>query len=267
MKIKIPSQSHTVITNEAFERDVEGNSTIGNNDNAPESNEWIGVMEFDDGTKGVYEFLPIRIGDSKYFSSLGSPTHLFLSTAIEMNQIAEERKYHNFPECGTKSSNSNIHLLKFEKGFTHECYNDYLKARITSIVMLVTALENFMNQVIPADFSCTLTINGKPIEFKTKKEIESPKAYFKLKIERIIPLAIKQENFWEMRKIDLDLLLELYELRKVFIHLKTKSDEEWKRYLGDFAKMIEFDISKAIDTTIRFMNAVEKNFIVIEEAN
>lgn len=49
MKIKIPSQSHTVITNEAFERDVEGNSEIGNNDNVPESNEWVGVVDGNSG--------------------------------------------------------------------------------------------------------------------------------------------------------------------------------------------------------------------------
>ena len=261
MKIKIPAQTHRNITNEAFERDVKTNSQVGNIKTFPKSDNLIGIAEYKDGTKKVYQMLSIKVGDKKYISALASPTHLFLSAAIELYQLSEIRKFENFPKCGKKLKDSDLHCLDFEPGYTHECYNDFLKARITSIIMLVSALENFMNQQIPVDFKYH-TKGKKPKEYDVYA-IEK-KVFFKEKMEDVLPKALKQEDLWETRTEDLKVLLELYEQRKAFIHLKTKSEEEWNRYSDVFSSMLEFNILEAINTTISFMNSVNENFVEVE---
>jgi hypothetical protein len=265
MRIKIPAQTKRSITKKAVERDINPNSQIISDLHKDISNNLILIAEDKTGKKKVYQALAVNVDDKKYFSPLANPIHLFLSTAIEMYELSETRKLKNFPKCGEKDKNSNLFLLKFDPGYTHECYNDFIKARITSIIMLVSALESFMNQIIPNDFECTVISNGKERSFKSKEEIESPKAYFKLKIEQIIPKAINQESFWKSKEDDLVIIHSLYEQRKTFIHLKTQSEDESLRYSIAFEKMIEFNLLKAINATINFMNLVEENFIEIEK--
>ena len=226
------------------------------------SNNLILIAEHKTGEKKVYQSLTVNVNDKKYFSALANPVHLFLSTAIEMYELSEIRKLKNFPKCGKKDNNVDLFLLPFEAGYTHECYNDFIKARITSIIMLVSAIESFMNQQLTLDFK--YHTKGKKSKEYDIEAIEK-KIFFKEKIEDVLPKSIKREDFWETEKDTLKVLLNLYEQRKTFIHLKTHSEDELSRYSIAFEQMIEFNLLEAINSTINFMNLVEENFIEIEK--
>ncbi len=264
MKIKVPAQSRRHITDIVFQRNIKEDSQVGDSLNSSTSN-FISIVEHETGEKIVYQFLSVDVDNEKYLSALANPVHLFLSTAIEMYELSENRRK-DFPKYSKEDKDSNLFLLDFNAGYTNEYYNNFFKARITSMIMLVSALESFMNQIIPNNFECTIVNNkGEEILFKNKKEIESSKASFKLKIEQIIPKAINQGHFWDSEKDDLKkTLLNLYKQRTIFIHLKTQTEDEWSRYSTAFEKMLKFDLKKAIDFSIRFMNFINENFVEIE---
>ncbi|MBW6483788.1 MAG: hypothetical protein K0B10_12100 [Vicingaceae bacterium] len=261
MKIKIPAQAKKTIPNDALNRDVKPITKEITDLHKDISNNLILIVGHKTGEKKVYQSLAVNVNDKKYFSVLANPIHLFLSTAIEMYELSEIRKSINFPKCGKKDNNSNLFLLEFEPGYTHECYNDFIKARITSIIMLVSAIESFMNQQLTLDFKYQ-TKGKKSKEFDI--ETIEKKIFFKEKIEDVLPKAIKREGFWKTEKDTLKVLHNLYEQRKTFIHLKTHSEDELLRYSIAFEKMIEFDLLEAINYTIKFMNLVEENFIEVE---
>lgn len=262
MKIKIRAQTFLKITEEAFIRDVKAKSEKGKNYDLSKSNTFIAILEQSNGHKRVYQMMGIEHNGKHYISALPSPPHLYLTTAIELYELAESRKLENFPKCGKNNNDSNLYLLEFEPGYTHECYTDYIKARIASIIMLVSTVENFMNQVIPIDFVFEKIENKKAKRYNHEK-IENDIS-FKCKLEQVLPLAINQPNFWFNKSKELKVVNELYRHRKEFIHLKTKSEVEWKRYSNAFSDMLKFDLLKAINTIINIINEIEENFFEVK---
>lgn len=262
MKIIIPAQTYLKITEEAFNRDVKAKSEKGNNHYLPKSNNFIAIVEYPNGEKRFCSFLGVEHKGKQYLSALPSPAHLYLTTALELYELAEQRKSEDFPKCGKQDNDSNLYLLEVEPGYTHEGYTDYIKARIASIIMLVSTLENFMNEVIPNDFIFE-KIEKEKVKRYNHKKIEDIIS-FKDKLEQVLPKAINQANFWSTRTKELKIINELYKHRKEFIHLKTKSDEEWDGYSNVFSHMLKFDLLKAINTTINIINAIEKNYIETE---
>ena len=233
-----------------------------NIDPSNRNNKFIGVIKHKDGNNRVYQLLGIEHEDRFYISALPSPTQLYLTTALELYEISEQRKSINFKNCGKQSNDSNVYLLDFDEGYTHECYTDYIKSRISSIIMLVSTLENFMNQVIPEDFVYSKEVKGEVRKYNHRK-IEDNISFME-KLQFVVPAAINQIDFWNNKAQELESLIELYKHRKEFIHLKTKSEEEWKRYSDVFSQMLKFDILNAITITIGIINAIEKNFIETE---
>lgn len=261
MKIKIPAQTKLNVSENVL-RDVKENTRSEQNKFTNGKNKFIAVAEHHTGEKKFYQMLGIDYEGRKYVSVLPSPTHLFITTAIELFEISEKRKSIDFKECGKKDKNSNLYLLDFNAGYTHECYTDYLKARIASIIMLISSLENFMNQKIPDNFIYEKFEKGKLKKYNHKK-IEASIS-FKEKLEQILPIAINNLTFWGNKKRELEIIFKLYDQRKTFIHLKTNSEKEWKMYSESFDKMISFDLSEAINTIINTVNSIEKDFFEIE---
>ena len=57
---------------------------------------------------------------------------------------------------------------------------------------------------------------------------------------------------------------DLYDNRKNIIHLKTNSDDDFKRYFSAIDKMLDLDILASIDATIKFMNVVSPGFVEMQ---
>lgn len=264
MKIKIPSHISLKINEVALKRDVIDKSFKGKDKALPDSNKLIGLAEHRNGVKRVYQFLGVEYNGVKYLSALPSPTHLFLSAAVELYQISEQRKNKNFINCGKQLDIPNSAILDFEQGDTNECFTDFLKTRSSSIIMLVSALENFMNQQIPNDYTYIWFDKKNHKKKKNHDEIEN-NVSFNNKLEYVIPDACKSKELWKNNSEELNIIKELYSHRKEFVHLKTKSEKEWKRYFEAFDNMVKFDMNKAIQAVIKIMNIISPEFVLEDE--
>ncbi|MBZ0245672.1 MAG: hypothetical protein K8H85_06980 [Cyclobacteriaceae bacterium] len=261
MKIKIPPYPNFKITDEAFNRDV-ASVTVTKNDSLGLSNQLIMITQLGPGEKRVLKTRPVRFKGNLFVTAFPNPIHLFLSLAIENYNQSETIKEVNFAKCG-RQVGKDIFVLDIEENGTHDCYNHYVKYRSSSIIMLVSSLEAFLNHIVPNDFKYTTTRKGKLIEFD-KDGIESAKISFKEKLNEVIPQWLGQPDFWSKHDAVKVAIEELYENRKNIIHLKTNSEDDFTRYFPAIDKMLDLDILTAIDATIKFMNIVSPGFVEIQ---
>jgi hypothetical protein len=258
MKIKIPPYPNFKITEQAFNRDVVSNS-VKKSDSTGLSNQLVMITEFKTGERRVIKARPVKYQNKLFVTAFPNPVHLFLSVAIEHYNHSEKIKETNFPKCGKKIGND-IFILDIEENGTHDCYNHYIKYRASSIIMLVSGLEAYLNHIIPNDFIYRTTRKNKPVEFN-KEEIESSKISFREKLIEVIPQWLNSNSFWSIHKPDRETILELYENRKNIIHLKTNAQDDFERYFSVIDKMLDLDIFASINSTINFMNLATENFI------
>lgn len=258
MKIKIPPYPNFKITEQAFNRDIVSNS-VQKSDSTELSNQLVMITEFKTGGRRVIKARPVKYQNKLFVTAFPNPIHLFLSVAIEHYNHSEKIKETNFPKCGKKIGDD-IFILDIEENGTHDCYNHYIKYRASSIIMLVSALEAFLNHVIPNDFIYRTNRKNKPVEFN-KEEIESPKISFREKLTDVIPQWLGDNSFWNRHLIDKKNILELYENRRNVIHLKTNSQDDFERYFSVIDKMLDLDIISSINSTIKFMNLTTTNFV------
>jgi hypothetical protein len=129
--------------------------------------------------------------------------------------------------------------------------------------MIVSAIEAFLNHIIPNDFVYRTIRKKKPVEFN-KEEIESPKISFREKLTDVIPQWLGDNSFWSRNLTEKENILELYENRRNVIHLKTNSQDDFERYFSVIDKMLDLDISTSINSTIKFMNLATENFIELD---
>ncbi|MDX1774016.1 hypothetical protein [Oceanihabitans sediminis] len=265
MNIKIPPYPNFLITKEAI-TDVR-NKSVKKTDSTELTNQLVMVVKFKTGEERVIRSRPVRYLNNLYVAPFPNPVHLFLSVAIEHFNQSEKIKEMNFPKCGKKMGDD-IYFLDIEENGTHECYNHYIKYRSSSIVMLVSSLEAFLNHVIPNDFKYK-TIrkkNGIDREFNiNKKKIESGSVSFREKLEKIIPNITLKQSFWEELIEEKESILRLYNNRKNNIHLKTNAEDDLKVYFDAIDKMLDLNIEESINSTINFMNKVKTDFIMYDK--
>ena len=263
MTIKIPPYPDYGITEQAFENDVLAKSEVRTDTEGLKSNKLFLTTVFESGKKSVTRARAVRHNGELYVTAFPNPIHLFLSVGIEHFERSEVIKSTNFPKCGKKCG-TNIYVLDIEENGTHDCYNSYIKYRASSIIMLVSALEAFLNHVIPNDFIYKTTRNKKPTQFD-KTQIESAKVSFREKLLDVIPQWLDRPTFWDNLINEKDLILALYENRKNIIHLKTNAEDDFERYFDAMDKMLDFDVCTSIKATTTFMNAVSKDFVTTDK--
>lgn len=263
MKVKIPPHADPIIAKESLDKISQAKSGNNDNFNHKNSNNYIVIAKHEGKKERVYQMLGIKHNEKQYISVLPSPTHLFLTSSIEFFELSEKIKSEDFIKFSKQGNDTNLFLLDFKYGCTNQSYTSYIKAVTSSIIMLVSALESFMNQIIPNNFSYKKEEKNGEKNYNHNK-IENGIS-FKEKLEFVVPLAINQKDFWSTRSENLNIINELYNHRKNMIHLKTKSEDELNRYSVIFSKMLSFDLLKAIDATINIFNSIEEDFVEIEE--
>lgn len=261
MKIKIPPYPNFKITEQAFNREIVSNSVAKSNSQGL-SNQLVMITEFKTGERRVIKARPVKYLNQLFVTAFPNPIHLFLSVAIEHYNHSEKIKETNFPKCGKKIGDD-IFILDIEENGTHDCYNHYIKYRASSIIMIVSAIEAFLNHIIPNDFVYRTFRKNKAVEFN-KEEIESQKISFREKLTDVIPQWLGDSSFWYRNLTEKENILELYENRRNVIHLKTNSQDDFERYFSVIDKMLDLDISTSINSTIKFMNLASESFIVLD---
>ncbi|WP_420593110.1 hypothetical protein [Robiginitalea biformata] len=220
------------------------------------------IAEFKKGGRKVLRTRPIRHQGNIYISPFPNPVHIFLSSAIDQFSLSENIKDENFPKCG-KPLEDNLYILDIEENGTHECYNQYIKARTSCIVMLVSAVEAFLNQIIPNHFVYRTEKKGKQVKFD-KKAIESSQVPFKVKLVDVIKQVLNQQGKTQDLTIEQETIEELYQYRKDIVHLKTHAQTDFSAYFDSIDKMLEFDLGNSIEMTINYMNKIQEGYISFE---
>lgn len=260
MKIKIPPYPNFKITESVFEKSK--TDAVKTSNSEPLSNQLIMIVPFKTGEKRLIRSRPVEYKGNRYVTSFPNPVHIFLSTAIEYFEISETIKETNFPKCGKKFGDD-IYLLDIEENGTHTCYNNYIKYKTSSIIMLVSSIEAFLNHIIPNDFIYNTVRKKKEVQF-TKVDIESPKINFREKLIKVIPQYLQSINSEQDLESENETIFELYENRKNLIHLKTNAEDDLTVYFNEIDKMLDFDLNNAIELVISFMNKVKPEFVEIE---
>jgi hypothetical protein len=256
MKVKIPPYPNFIITNETLKKnDV---PTVKKSNSEGLSNQLIMMIPFNENESRVLRARAIKHNGNTFISALPNPVHLFITLGIENYNLSEEIKFQKFPKCGNQIGDD-IYLLPIEENGTHQCYNDYIKYRSSSVIMLISAIEAFINHIIPNDF----IYKTEKKEF-SKTEIEGPKVFFIDKLEKVIPQFLEKENFWDSHKEIKTEILNLYNIRKNLIHLKTNAEDDFTAYFNIIDEMLELDINHSISNVIEFMNNVKPKFIELE---
>lgn len=257
MKIKIPPYPNYGITEPLYDKVTSDAVKTTNSDVL--SNQLIMVAKFKTGEKRVVRSRPIKLENNRYVSAFPNPVHIFLSIAVEHHNLSEDIKRENFPKCGKKYG-EDLYLLDIEENGTHTCHNNYIKYRSSSIVMLVSSIEAFLNHIIPNDFIYKTERKGKPVNFD-KIAIESPKIWFSEKLQKVIPQYLETIGVKANFDVEFKSILELYNNRKNIIHLKTNAEDDLKAYFDEIDQMLDLDIKKSIDSVICFMNKVKPKFV------
>jgi hypothetical protein len=256
MRVKIPPYPNFIITNKTLKESKV--STVKKNTSEGLSNQLIMMLPFNENESRVLRTRAVKHNGNTFLSALPNPVHLFVTLGIENYDLSEEIKSKKFPKCGQQIGDD-IYLLPVEENGTHQCYNDYLKYRSSSIIMLISAVEAFINHIIPNDF-----IYKTEKKDLTKTEIEGPKVFFKDKLEKVIPQYLGNESFWENHIEVKSEILKLYKIRKNLIHLKTNAEDDFTAYFTVIDEMLELKIDNSIMNVTNFMNIVKPNFIEVE---
>jgi hypothetical protein len=260
LKIKIPPYPNYGIIEPLF--DKLSSEAVKTTNSSPLSNQLVMVTKFKTGERRVLRSRPIKHENNRYVSAFPNPVHIFLSIAVEHYTLSERIKNENFPKCGKKYGDD-LFLLDIEENGTHTCHNNYIKYRSSSIVMLVSSIEAFLNHIIPNDFIYKSVRKGKPIEFD-KMAIESPKISFNEKLQKVIPQYLESIKVEANFENEFKSILNLYKNRRNIIHLKTNAEDDLKAYFDEIDQMLDLNIKESIEDTISFMNKVKTEFIELD---
>jgi hypothetical protein len=260
MKIKIPPYPNLRIDETAY-KNVTDKAVVAN-DSRPLSNKLLMLAEYKTGEKRLLHSHSVKHNQNTYFSVFPNPVHLFLSSAIENYEFSEQIKATNFPKCGKKAG-ENLYALDAEENDTHSCYNSFLRNRCSSIIMLVSSIEAFLNHIIPNDFVYQRITKKGTTNFD-KIKIESSAINFKEKLDQVIKQYLESKKYNVNFNEEIKIISDLNRIRNSIIHLKTNAENDISVYFDDIDIMLSFDLENGIQTVINYMNKVKQGFVNTE---
>ena|SRR5690554_1437274 len=145
---------------------------------------------------------------------------------------------------------------------SHEIYR-YVNYAATSIIMMFTSMESFLNNNIPKD---GIIFNDGKILKKHNKKIKSfDKNYiqryvsFEDKILKVIPFFKKQNYFINKDDFNKSTIGKLKKLRDEIIHTKSSFLDQNQSLL--FNQMLDFEFDKTLLEVREFMNFYKKDYV------
>jgi len=220
------------------------------------SNELIMIFKDENDTQKVLKLNGFDYKNSKFISSIPNPFFLLLNIAIDSCNDANGL-INNFK----KSSNligEKTYFFELDENYTSEIYNSFLSKKITSINSIINSLEIFINQKIPKDFIFVKKLNEKEIRLN-KTKIEATLS-FKEKILKLLPEIFPEIDFNTISN-EINLIFEVYNLRKEIIHMKTGSNSLFDQYYEVMGKILNAKIEPYILSSIKFINLINTDLV------
>ncbi len=146
--------------------------------------------------------------------------------------------------------------IKLSEPALNEIYNFY---GVTSgfVIFLFTAIESFVNNVIPDDFEFIKKMNHKT-EIYTKDQIQEA-IDFKTKLKEVLPQATGK-NFFQNSTPTNEKIWKLKEFRDEIIH--TKPGQNQLKYDELIKTSLRFKYEETLDSVAKFMNHYKSDYIV-----
>ncbi len=251
-RIKIQPYPNLKISNECFERDVKNKSTTSNDDKL--SDELTIIAEFKDGDKRLMRSNVVKNDCGEKFTSVSPhPIHLYIDRALEDFYKSENLKNTSFKSCANKTNKQfkDIKLLDIDIDNTHHCYNEFIKCKINSIIMITTAIEGFCNTLIPNGY-IYVTSGGK---HKDREWTQKTAKFESDKIDVMIPEFVNDGGFWNTHSNERNKITEIYKLRNKLIHLKTE-ENFIKNYSETIKSTININLYDYIVSIIDIFNQI-----------
>lgn len=143
----------------------------------------------------------------------------------------------------------------YDEDLTNEVYRYYGYAS-TSIISLFTALESFINHLLPENKDYVIKKNNKT-EVYSKEQIQKS-IPFDEKIKHVLPFFYSKDFYSKPTKHN-QLLSNLKELRDDIIH--TKSDQQFSNQEILIRKVLKFNFDESFDSVAFFMNFYKTDYI------
>lgn len=186
--------------------------------------------------------------DGKHFViPIPDPTLIYFHNAqYFLSQINENRE-------------SLLKKLDFNKSLNEGSINEiFTFFGVTSgfVVFLFTAIESFINQLIPDDFIYVNPLKSKTETFN-KQQIQEF-LDFKTKITKVLTLVTKKD-FFSKQTTSNQLIWNLKEFRDEIIH--TKQEDNHLKYSKLIKTSFNFKYEKVLEAVANFMNFYKKDTI------
>lgn len=204
------------------------------------------LFGLDKENKKIFFMIPFSHNSKLISAKFPEPISMFFNHAIELCNKAQY--YKNIMVANSPDDESVL--------LQDESYHKYLQNLISSIFMLHSAIELFVNSCIKDDFE--IERDGRCL---TKKEIEEGLSLLE-KIEDIVP---KICDFVPKQDKKLYTTLSyLTELNEELQNLQT-SDSINQPFLDSFERLISFNLNECFDIVKFFFKKVNRNYNLIED--
>jgi hypothetical protein len=141
-------------------------------------------------------------------------------------------------------------------------FNHYYSISSVTAIFLFTALEGFINNLIPEDYKYFRSLETKTEVFDKQQVQEN--LLFEEKIKKVIP-EITNKNFAQDIGHKYEIIKKLKLFRDEIIHTKSYNDTKPNFYKGLFTTSLDFDYEKTMYAVRDYINYHENN--LIEECN
>lgn len=150
------------------------------------------------------------------------------------------------------SSNS-----KYGEEFTNDIYHYYGNAS-GCIIFLFTALESFINHILPDDKVYVVPSERSTVTY-TKAQIQKS-INFDEKVKKVLPKLLEGKSFYQKQTKSNQHLTNLKNLRDDLVH--TKSDTNFENQTFLMTSLLRFKYDETFKAVREFMNFYKHNYIV-----
>lgn len=187
--------------------------------------------------KGTW-IVPFDVGNALQIAEMPNPIHVYFASAQNYFTISEKFK-DRFPKD------------------THVVFNTeflpFLQNRISSLILLHTSLEAFINSVITENK--TYQKKAQSLDYSKIMELG-----FREKFEKVIR-KVFNIDFLKLNKLGYQTILRFSDLRNDLIHLKAASNNNQNYYFKVYNRVLRYDYNLYFESVKDYMNTISPGFI------
>lgn len=176
---------------------------------------------------------------------------VYFDSAYNLNELRKEKEKDFFKKRIIKDG-------KLGEDATNEIYRYYGYAS-SCIISMFTAMECFINFILPENKEYIKVIPNKRTENYTKEQIQKV-IPFDEKKNKVLPYFFDGKSFFKNQTKHTQHLNNLKELRNEIVHPKT--EDSFRKQEKLIRKLIDFKYDETFEALSVFMNFYKKGFVI-----